>query len=306
MIIAIHTNPDMDCITGAWLLQRYGNLATAAIAFVNTGNPDRELLANATAVIDTGGEWDPARLRFDHHHLPGAAASETSAAMQVYEHLVAHSSVGSLDHLAPLANLVYAGDTGKPDYGADWSRIVGLHAMLSGYKAWLKAQHDGGLVPGFDQAVYAYGAGLLDVLDAALKAKHLARQELAEKVVYRSTDGLLVAIRHGGPGSTQAAADDGARLVVWEGQPAEVEGGTTYSIGLSRVGESQEPHCGELVQSALDTLAGDDPIYQELATWFRHPAGFIALRGSAKAPVFKPVEVDLVDVARVISAAWQR
>ena len=54
-MIVTHTNPDMDAITGVWLLKRFGGLEDEPVKFVNTGNPDVEMLDKAVAVVDTGG-----------------------------------------------------------------------------------------------------------------------------------------------------------------------------------------------------------------------------------------------------------
>lgn len=308
--ILTHVNPDMDAIASVWLLKRFGGFQDAEVKFVNTGNPDPALLAEADAVVDTGKEWQPTTFRFDHHQLPGNQANGVCATSQVYNHIYTKD----LDYLLPLIKLIFAGDTGRRE--ADASRELGLHAIFSGWKAWNKEQNPDDRLP--DSVIMAYGFGLLDVLEVRLRRQAEARAELSEKTVYKSDDGLLWAIRHGSSGSTFAAYDEGARIVVFEGEPLEVDGGLTFSIGIMRAGEWTEPHAGQLVDKVIEMLNYDlvsgvillpdfeIKAKEELSRWFKHPAGFFSGRGTAKAPVFEPVEVDLEKLAGLIDSAWIR
>lgn len=302
-MIVTHQNPDLDAITGVWLLKKFGYMAEQDIRFVNTGNPDPQLLASASAVIDTGKVYDPKVFRFDHHHLSGNAANETCATKQVYEHLRTCRVTKPIDHLRSLIDIVFAGATGRPEANA--SRGLGLHAIFSGWKAWWSEQNPGERLS--DQVALAYGFGLLDVLEVRLRKQAGAKAELAEKTVYLSDDGLVRAIKHGSSGSTFAAYEEGARLVLFEGEPIEVEGGTTYPVGIMRAGEWQEPHVGELVQEVMADLDNNDNgINAEFENWFCHSAGFFAGRGTAKAPVFEPVTIDLGQLAKIIDRSWKR
>lgn len=293
MILVTHTSPDWDAITATWLLMRFGGMEAADVEFVNTGAPDAAVLASADAVVDTGRIHDHARLRFDHHQLPGRAASETCAAFQVLQHLAPN---GELVHLAPLNALILHGDIGSRAYGAEWSRLVGIHALLSVRKA-RKAG---------DLALLTWGMDVLDDLAEHLKTRYEAREALDACTVYRSEDGLVIALCEAPIHATGAAFEAGARLVLFQSCSEE-----TNAIGIQRAGEWQEPHCGGLVSSLLnDYDCGLDDIsaatYAELATWYRHQAGFVACRGTQKAPDPRPIEADIVDIARAIDAAWQR
>lgn len=301
MIIVTHTNPDFDAIGGVWLLKKYGGLSEAVVRFVNTGQPDKELLEQAEAVVDTGQSYDPLRLRFDHHHLPGAKANMACATTQILDKLALHDP--DLDYLWPLVNLIYYGDTGNPLANA--SRELGLHALLSGYKA--QAALNG---PPSDLAVMGFGFHLLDCLDERLKNQAKAKAELDKKVVYQSADMKLWAIQFGSQGSTFAAFEAGARLVIFQGEPLEVEGGITHAIGIMRAGEWQEPHCGDLTnrvqQRLFDQGEAGSPMYNEVMSWYRHNAGFFSGRGTAKAPVFTPVTIRLQDLAALFDLEYKR
>lgn len=291
MIIG-HVSPDWDCIGALWLLKRYGGMADEEIVLVNTGDPDNPLLNKATAVVDTGRIFNPAWRRFDHHHFLGTAANETCATLQVAQWLVLHRPDFDFNPIWPLVNLIYFGDTGRPE--ANESRQRGIHALLSAKKAakWT------------DDALLIYGFELLDTLTASLFAQDTARGSLAQHTVYRSDDGLLIALRDAPYGATFAAHEAGARLVVFSNYEKN-------SIGVMRGGEGTDVHCGGLVSSLLnDYDCGLDDIsaalFDELAIWYRHQAGFYAGRGSDKAPSDKPILVDVADAARAIDRAWNR
>lgn len=301
-MIVTHTSPDWDAIGAVWLLKRYGGLADEPIVFVNTGNPDQDILARALAVVDTGRVLDPERGRFDHHQLPGAEANTCCATSLVFQWL--KTDAADLEWLAPLIDLIYAGDTGQARYGADWSRVVGLHALLSAMK----------LQKPDDQLLLAFCFDLLDMLDAHLRARHEARLALDAHTVYCSDDGLVVALKDAPPHATSAAHEAGARLVLFQSS-----GEGTNAIGVMRGGEQREPHCGDLVRAILDyapairmaqtaatTPQAAQALFDELASWYLHEAGFFAGRGTAKAPVPRPVEADLRDIAAAIDAAWSR
>lgn len=295
--IVTHVSPDFDAIASVWLLKRYGGLADADVVFVNTGAPDPAVLEAATAVVDTGRVFDPARLRFDHHQLPGKAANETCAAHQVFmsmlvDHVRDTPIWRELMAIDPLIRLIYAGDTGKKE--ANESRRIGIHALLSNRKR-----------QGADSyAALAYGFDLLDNLAQSLISQDEALKSLVLHTVYRSDDGLVVALEDAPHGATFAAHEAGARLVVFADYAKN-------AIGVMRGGEGADVHIGGLVSGLLnDYDCGLDDIapavFEELCTWYRHQAGFFAGRGTDKAPSDKPILVALSDVARAIDKAWTR
>lgn len=298
-MIVTHTSPDWDAIGAVWLLKRFGGLADAPVAFVNTGNPDPTILASAAAVVDTGREYDPARRRYDHHQFPGADANLDCATSIVFADEV---NSPTTFYLEPLVKLIYDGDTGKP--GANESRERGIHALLSAKKTlkWSDAQ------------LLEWGMAILDDLELSLRMRAIGRQTLTKHTVYRSDDGLVVALKDAPPHATSAAHEAGARLVLFQ---SASEG--TNAIGVMRAGEQREPSCGDLVRSILDyapairmkqtvatTTVAAQAVFDELRTWYLHEAGFFAGRGTAKAPDSRPIEADLVDIAAAIDAAWHR
>jgi hypothetical protein len=305
--IVSHFHPDLDSIGASWLLKRfYPPLREARCVFVNTGSPDPHILGSADAVVDTGKQYDPDRLRFDHHHLEGEEAVGISATWQVFEFLLSQDT--HVTHLSQLAALIMAGDTGKPDYGADWSRVNGLHALLSGFWRSLGKNHDGDTS---DQVVMFYGFNILDTLELSLKARQDAAATLRDHVVYTSKDDLVWAIKDGGEGATFAAFEAGARLVIFQGNG---DGDASNAIGIMRGGEWNHPHIGELISVICEVLddghggftSNDIDMLVELESWFKHPAGFFAGRGTRKAPDPRPITVNLVEIAELIDNIWER
>jgi hypothetical protein len=281
-----HVSPDWDCIAALWLLQRFGGFEDATIALVNTGAPDPTVLAEAAAVVDTGRVYDPSNWRFDHHQLPGAEANNTCAAFQVFQHIAPDER---LDFLAPLNALILNGDTGGRHYGAEWSRLTGIHALLSAWKARK--------VP--DDLLIQRGYDVLDDLAEHLLAAREARQSLDDHTVYRSADGLLIALDGAPQGATFAAFEAGARLVVWHNPQAD-----TIGVGINRAPESGID-CGKVVAAAIQAT-DQHGVVDELVTWFCHNSGFFAGRGTAKAPDAAPLRASFVSIAAALDAAWVR
>lgn len=296
-MIITHQSVDWDAVGAVWLLQRFAGLDSEGVSFVNTGAPDEWAIEHAVAVVDTGRVYDPERLRFDHHQLPGVQASLTSATEQVFTWLLAKGRT-DLWYLAPLVNLITAADCGLSADGADWSRKVGLHALLSGHI--LRTRMQG--LPVTDWAVMMRGKWLLDDLAAHLESMEKARASLATHKVYESQDGLVVALDGAPPASSAAAFELGAALVVYHSE-FECDGQTSHSIGVQRRGEMGSPNVGALVEQVTADFPALAP---ELATWYKHEGQWFAGRGSRKAPVFRPVEVDLAQVACAIDAVWER
>lgn len=284
MTIVTHTSPDWDAIGAVWLLQRYvPDGAGMPVVFVHTGNPDATVLASATYVVDTGRDYDPARGRFDHHQL--ATAGETSATEMVWRWLREMARGSSC--VAPIIDLITDAD-GRcvTSPAATVSRAVGIHAMLSAWKAQQLS----------DAELLRRGMGVLDDIASTLIARKRAAETLQERVVWKSTDGRVWALLNGSRDATFAAFEEGAALVVF----ATTTASGTVAVGVQRASE-QALDCGALVERALLTC-DHGPVAAELRRWYRHPSGFFAGRGTAKAPDPTPLTVDLVTLARALAA----
>lgn len=290
--IVTHTSPDFDAIMFVRLMIRFADgFGDAEIKFIplNAIERERKILDAADAVGDMGKEYDPDRLRFDHHHFPGAQSTATCAAKLAWEWLISQGQ--NLEYLAPLIEEIHQGDLAR-------TPLVGIHSQMFGWKASAK---EAGIILS-DGEIYSYGAHILSQIEFWLKHKAEARAELAEKVVWKSEDNSVWAVRHGSVSSTFSAYDEGARVVIFEGEPLTLNGGEiTYPMGASRAPEWNEPDLGLLVQRSITSDTG---LKKELGKWFRHPAGFYAGRGGPKAPDQDPPKADLVEVAKAFHKNW--
>lgn len=295
--IITHSSPDMDAIGYAWLMVRYApGFEGTQIKLMAFSAIDEEALDAADSVGDIGGEFIPSRWRFDHHHLPGSVSTSTCAAMMVWRHLL---SLGEdVAHLQPLIEVIYQGDLGK---AAD---PTGIHALLWG-AGLMRNRVTGQRLT--DYEFMAVGFELLDRSTAWLKRKAEVKADLAEKVVWKSADGLVWAIKGGNASTNFAAYEEGCRVAVFEGDPIQLPEGTTYPVGAFRAAEWQEPHLGLVINEILtDSIVFSDEVLSELNLWFRHNDGFFVGRGTAKGPVFEPPKADLMEIAKAISSVWRR
>lgn len=271
--IALHTHPDWDALSAAWLLARYHPACAdqpIEYRYLRSGETD----TTADFVVDTGGELDSKRGRFDHHQLRGADAN-TSATELVFAHLLATQSLG---HLFPLIQLINAADLGKSAFGADVSRRVGIHALLSAEHRRLGNSTES------DALIRVWAFGVLD--DIASGLKYQAEAEAAINVALLANLGSVLVLWGASAATTRAAFEryPEALMAVYAA-PIEREGQPTiWAVGASRspAGEAEGVHIGQLTQRLIDDL--NDPVNAELRLWFQHPAGWFAGRGSLKSP----------------------
>lgn len=293
-MIVTHTSPDFDAIGYVWLMRRFGGAGDMPVTFVNTGSPDPAVLASAWSVGDTGRVYDPATRRFDHHQFPGHASNETCATRQAYDWLCAtQGATLELTAIRPIIELIFRGDTGSPLAGADTSRTVGIHALLSAQKA----KH------GSDADLLAYGGALLDDLADVAIMRARGRDQLEQYTTYRSNDGLIVAL-DGAPHSVTAAAFDAGAVLVFFAS----EDRGSFARGVQRAAvEHGQPHVGVLIDLVATSTPHIDMI-TELSHWFLHPAGFFAGRGTAKAPCPTPMRDGLTIsmIAAAVDGVWSR
>jgi len=287
-IISTHLRPDLDAIASVWLLKRFvPAFHNATVEFANTATADANTLARAAAVVDTGGIYDAARWRFDHHQLPGAQSTMTCAARLVWDELRRHGA--DVADLAPLIALVHDGDSHHPH--AATSDTVGLHALLRAYE-----QRDPS-----DHGVLAFGKVLLDLLAEQLKRTATAVRTLGRAIRYTAADKAFLAVE-GGRELTEAALANGAGVVLFFEQMPQQH---SIAVGLLRRAGSAVD-VGALVGAALQRAETSATVAEELRRWYRHPAGFFSGRGTAKAPDGRALAAPLGEIAAALDAAWHR
>ena len=289
--IITHAAPDFDAACYVWLMKSFApGFQDAQITFMPLNNLDRPALAAADSVGDMGGQYDPANWRFDHHQFRGNAA--TCAADMAWRQLVVLGH--DLKYLAPLIDLIYLGDLAQ-------APAVGIHSQLRGWK--IAANEIG--IRLSDYEIYCHGKGILDAVAADLKKKAADKLELDQVVIWKSDDGLVWAIKDGGTGTSFAAYDEGARIVVYQGKPITLADNTiTYPVGASRAPEWQDPHLGKLVDLLL--FSNDPDLKEELSRWYLHNDGFFTGRGGEIAPDPKPLKISIKDLAWAFHLVWDR
>jgi hypothetical protein len=199
-------------------------------------------------------------------------------------------------HLHPLMRIIHQGDVGKSD-------PVGIHAILWGAGLQKNPLTGQRLT---DYEMLAVGFEILDRAAAWLKHKSEMAKELAKKVVWKSDDGFVWAIKGGSAAMSFAAYAEGCRVVVFEGEPVELgDGKVTYPVGASRAPEWQEPHLGDLVEAILKQECRIGMV-TELESWFKHSSGFFAGRGTRKAPMYESCKVDLIAIAKAVNECYSR
>lgn len=287
-IIALHTSPDFDAIGAAWLLARFYFVGPIEYRFIPAG----QMELAATAIVDTGGELDYNRLRFDHHQLTGVNAI-TSATLLVYEWLSARLDVPSIDYLEDLVHLINDCDLGRQGEDALTSRRLGIHALLSNFI------HLGAS----DTAILLHGFSMLDKLAAGLKRRAEQNRIFANHIKYMSADGVFCAVEYASNDIVHIAHDRGADIVLFFNRDGikATDGSTTYPIELWRR-SGVKIDLGAIIAVHREDIP---EFTAELSRWFLHPNGFFAGRGSRKSPVPHPIELDPIAFAAAFDR-WRR
>lgn len=317
----VHTFPDADCIGASWLAVRYlfprlWGEQVVEPRFVPFNNIEPQVIAQAAAVFDIGGEFDPARLRFDHHQAPDPRA--TCAARMVWRYLMEGTAAQpplrpDLVYLDPLIDLIEAGDVGELDArGYTLSATLGLHALLSGFRMAREAAlpatsgnlaqaEQMALLETLDRETLDYGWQLLDVIALGLQRRYEVTVGLRDYLVYQSADGLVWALDNAPLRAAPEAFKQGARLLVTR---------SIYPLPRSYMFEVWSDQQGPDVRALLQRLGqvmlqrGDTQSYQELECFYSERT--YAGRGSPKAPNPTPVALDLLEFVRQLDVLWER
>lgn len=292
--------PDLDACAAVWLLTRHLHPGVPVqVRWVPAGT----LVDDADYVVDTGGVWDPARGRFDHHVAPLARERAVCATSLVWRHLLALGR--DIAWLAPLIDLVTAGDHGQPPAE---SVAAGLHAILNGLllehaddhrvlqemldllDAVAHALRHGVQAPIALAAVVQGCVALAEDEETLFRRLQVVTQSIAAAAARRAAGRAALAHRLwvDDAGVVATLADAGAaatrqvfelhptvRLVVWVDH---THPGTVAAGVQRRIEDGFE--IGDLLDAAR--LAPD--LQQEVGRWYRHPSGAFALRGSVKNP----------------------
>lgn len=290
--ILTSTHPTLDAVLACWLFQRCGDFLNTDVRFEHPDNPHPEILEQATVVCDVGNIYDPQTLRFSHHH----DLNLSGAGKLVYQYLLEQKGVDILRHLEPIVELIDAEHTAKPHEFTEASRLYGLHALYQALSR--ESQSD-------NQRLY-WGYYLLDRIERVIQLNREARDLVKKHTVYRSDDGAVVALQNVPQECHLAAFEDGAILVLFCNLDDR-------AIGCIRKNDRAIPHVGNLIADVITVLQTEhqaEPTVSgyidELNTWFCHPAGMYAARGTNGFPSQDPIKVDIRIIAKLVDTAWKR
>ena len=291
-MIVTHTNPDWDAIAAVWCVSRLGGVPSEPVRFVAADRPDPAILASADAVVDCGGQYDPSRFRFDHHGCARPGAAKTSSAELAYRAL---GGLEKAPYLQPVIDLI--ADADGRDVAAErvrWSYTAGLHVLLAGWKALASR-----LAPDErDAELVRRGLDVLDAVSLALEQRWRCRRNQPFSTIAATPDYRFVALKNIGVNATFAAFDRGAEIVLFLD---DRDRDRTVVCGIRR-SPTSTVSCADIVDAAI-RIAPD--VAPELLTWFRHPDGFFAGRGTEKAPDPTPLRCDEQRLVNAITAACQ-
>lgn len=272
--IVTHINPDLDAVTAIWLLLRFGgrDFADVTLAFVPAG--ERLGDENDTVHVDTGlGKFD--------HHQEDRGREDTSAALLVYEWLVATRKIKEQEELRRLTiqvkDIDHFREYSWPQATDDRYELM-LHHVLNGMKM-------AGLLKS-DDALVREGMRMLDGVYTAFKIRLSAEAELSKGISFTSRWGKALAVLSQNSGITKLALKSGYRIVARKDP----------EIGMVRI---KSAPLEEIDLAPLYKLLKErDPG----ATWYFHPSGHMVLNGSTRNPEMRPSRLSLEDVITILKS----
>lgn len=131
--IITHADPDLDAIVSAWIAQDFLFKGYASeVLFVSRKVPEKRM-RHADCVVDVGNIYIPENYRFDHKPPAFQNRNSTCAARLIWEYL--RDTGADVEHLEPLVQITYQGDTHRNSDALKQSRIDGPHAKLAKLKS---------------------------------------------------------------------------------------------------------------------------------------------------------------------------
>ena len=271
--IVIHIFPDLDAITGAWLITRYlPEWEEAEIVFTPQQKNWNNVVPDSNPDIlycDTGYG------KFDHHHVP----ERTCASRRILDYLVMHDHVSGkekeplnriIEYVTDIDNF---GEVNYPEPTSDKYEFC-LHQLITGLKK--KGMSDLALV----QTVFP-------LLDAELQLfiyKLKAETEIAKGFVFYSKYGKSIAMNTGN--------DEAMRLAQKKG----------FSLVLLKDPTKKTARIKTLPSPELDLT----PVYNRIVkedtkgTWFLHILKNMLLNGSSRTPDSIPTPLSLQKLIEII------
>jgi hypothetical protein len=303
MKIYTHVNPDLDAVTSVWLYRNFilplqsivqeGPLKAPEVTFVPANWDGAGMEKGDVALdIDAGGKGIKGKKLSD-----GRVMSCFTSLMENYltkvqkmilrplgEYVDAQDSTGDAVLTILSEADFYLDHVGGDGFYRPWRRsdvpaslrVSTLTSVLGAIARHANGDHQKTieLFSIILDGIYANGQDRLSAESEAFRAIHWKHVALIRDARYMATNGILF--------------ERGARFVIF------VDG---HNLGVLRK-DTETVHLGKVVEPIIRKLAPG-----ELHEWFFHSAGFLAARGTRKAPSQMPSMVDPERLAEAISIA---
>lgn len=267
-----HIQPDVDCLTGMWLIMQFWlNPGRLNPVFVAMNNPDAATIRDAYAVVDVDGSYDPRQMRFDHHQdraLPCAAQLVWNHINQKHP----HHERGWLDYLAPFIEVVNAIDMGLPHAAAEWSKLWGIHGIVHGIV--MEREDSSVLFADPAELLQAFSV-FMNPINRNLRHQYRATHEWKKHIRLSLHDGDIVVLENSNSAITKEA------LKAYPYAVFHSQDGDQHAIGLVRAAGQIDTHV--LVTEAIAIAEQSSDLYasaavQEFRSWYNDQRGFFSGR----------------------------
>ncbi len=272
--IVTHVNPDLDAITAAWLLVRYGGseFEHASFAFVPAGERLKDE-DNNTVHVDTGlGKFD--------HHQEDVGQTDTCAALLVLEWLISKHQIKDQVELERMIALITDIDHFREFFWPEPTQdryLFSLDQVLNGMKM-------GGFVD--DEQLMRFGMQCLDGVLMSFILRVSAEEVVKEGLTFESKWGSSLGLLSSHSGAGKYALKSGHQIVV-----------------------RKDPHNGMVrIKAAPHPEIDLTDVYKKIAeadsnaTWYFHPSKHLILNGSSKNPDMKASRLSLEEVIDIIKS----
>jgi len=271
--IVTHHSPDMDGITGIWLLKKFHpGFADASVTFVPAGETLNDMKPDADPDIlhvDTGLG------RFDHHQ----SNAYTCGAKLVFDYLVESGFIAQDDRaLERLVSVVVAIDHGKENEWPDPESDVYDFTLLSILNGWKM------VYPHQENDYVTWNSHCLDGVYQLLQSKVDAEKEFGKGLAFETRWGKGIGIGTYNDGVLEMGIRRGYAIVFRKDPKKEyvrVTGDSRRGVDLTQ---------------AYAVCQKEDP----LATWFLHSSKVLLRNGSTRNPKMRATKLTVPEMIQIL------
>jgi len=264
-LIVSHHSPDLDSITGIWLLMRFGGMEEAELEFVSAGSTFRNMPVDSNPDIvhvDTGmGKFD--------HHQKEQNETFTCATKLVAEAYAPNDS--AVKRLVDFVNLV---DNGKAPF-EQMIQPFSIVRLIRGLKI---------LYPRDPAKIVHTILPCLDAWYASAQEEEAFYKEFEKKQEFQTRWGLGIALESDIPAAAPMAYRQGAVVFVYQGSKG--------NLGITAPPTSEVD---------LTELYEHLRMLEPSADWYLHPSKKMLLCGSGKTREAKLSQLKLADLVNLLA-----